>query len=60
MLLEIFLVYFLGKRGKVVLMALFPNLFVEIEDTVIDVDGIIWGGMLFLYLGYPYFRWDFN
>ena len=56
------------KRYKVVLLALFPNLFwgkkitvkVEIKDAVININDIIWGCILILYLGSSYFRWKSN
>ena len=57
------------KRDKFIPLDIFPNLFwakkcftikFEIEDAVIDIDGIIWGCILVLYLGYTYFRCNFN
>ena len=69
MLLDIFLMQVFDKGDKVVLMALFPYLFwakkcftikLEIKDSGIDINGIIWGLILALYLGSPDFMWNFN
>ena len=58
-----------GKRDKVVPLDMFPNLFwaencftekFEIEDDIININVRIWGCILVLYFGYPYFRWKFN